>query len=256
VRRRRQLRQVVSALAAVSVFAGGCTDEPDPFPTAASAPAPVPTEAVTLAPEPLPSPTVSAIDVSVVPPVDQMTIEYVEAVVNAIEAESGKLFATVLAEPVNPLGATPAGTIEGLEALFGADRLQLKIEEAEAFAESDASRKLAVPAEVYVGVRFVVLQVSYVEPGCMIALAELNRDGSAPSGGNDTALFFVSLGLASDAGSPMSLNPTAWVGLKALPNRSSDGSLNTEEFGRSATLGELDGVLPHDCSDGEASRVA
>jgi hypothetical protein len=254
VRRRRQLRQVVSALAAVSVFAGGCTDEPDPLPTAASAPAPV--DAATPAATVTPSPTVAAIDVSVVPPVDQMTIEYVEAVVNAIEAESGKLFAAVLAEPVNPLGATPTGTIEGLEALFGADRLQLKIEEAEAFAESDASRKLAVPAAVYVGVRFVVLQVSYVEPGCMIALAELNRDGSAPSGGNDTALFFISLGLASDAGSPMSLNPTAWVGLKALPNRSSDGSLNTEEFGRSATLGELDGVLPHDCSDGEASRVA
>lgn len=33
-----------------------------------------------------------------VPPVEEMTTEYVEAVVNAIEAESGKLFARVLAE--------------------------------------------------------------------------------------------------------------------------------------------------------------
>jgi hypothetical protein len=102
---------VVAVIAAVGVFAGGCTNESDPLPTATSVPAPTEAVAPTPLPSPTPTPTVAAIDISVVPPVDQMTVEYVEAVVNAIEAENGKLFATVLAAPVNPLRATPAGTV-------------------------------------------------------------------------------------------------------------------------------------------------
>jgi hypothetical protein len=252
VRRRRQLRQVVSALAAVSVFAGGCTDEPAPFPTATSAPAPVPTEAVTLAPEPLPSPTVSAIDVSVVPPVDQMTIEYVEAVVNAIEAENGKLFAAVLAAPINPLGATPAGTLEGLEQLFGEDRLQLLVEEAESLAGDETARESVLHSESFTGVTYEVLQVSYAEAGCMIAVARVDRTGSRVAGGPDPVLSVLSFGLTDAA---VGLNPTPWRVLDSTPNENSDGVANDDSFAFGANLTDMSGFIPNDCVSGEASRV-
>lgn len=193
------------------------------------------------------------IDVSAVPPVDGMTVEYVEAVVNTIEAASGEIFAAVLAEPVNTSGTAPQGVADGLEHLFARDRLDLKIEEAEALARSEEARALVLPAAQYSGVRFRILQVSYAEPGCIVAVGQLNRDGTTPAGGDDSALSIVSLVRAQSASD---LNPTRWLVAKALPNRGSDGSVNSEEFARAATLDQLEGVLPHDCEGGEASRVA
>lgn len=232
----------------------GCTDDPPDGFEGLPSPSPSPTASASAEASPSPNAEVAAeVDQTVVPPVEEMTTEYVEAVVNTIEEKSGELFARVLAEPVNPIGAVPDGTLEGLEALFAGDRLQLKIEEAEALAQSEEARELALPAEQYTGLRYDILQVSYAEIGCLVAVGRLNRDGTSQEGGDDPALAILSLvrvpGDAKD-------NPTPWLIAKSLPNVGSDGSINSDQFALDATLQDLEDVLPNDCTGGEASRVS
>ena len=230
------------ALAATLVGCTGGAADPDasasPSPTAAASPSASATSS--------PSPEVTAVDPTVVPPVEDMTVEYVEAVVNTIEARSGELFARVLAEPVNPIGALPDGVLEGLEALFAGDRLAIKVDEAEALAQSEEARALVLPAEQYEGVRYEIVQVSYAEPGCLIAVGRINRDGTTPEGGDDPSLSILSLGRGES---------TPWVVIKALPNTGPDGSPNTDAFALEATLDDFEGALQHECVGGEASRV-
>lgn len=245
------------SLALVGVLAmllAGCAeDPPDGF---EGLPSPSPSPAASASAEAVPSPTetvAAEVDPTVVPPVEEMTTEYVEAVVNTIEEKSGELFARVLAEPVNPIGAVPDGTIEGLEALYAGDSLQLNIEEAEALAQSEEARELALPATQYTGLRYEVLQVSYAEPECVVAVAHLNRDGTSQDGGDDPAATVLSLVRAPES---VEGNPTPWLIAKSLPNVGSDGSINSDQFALDATLQDLEGVLPNDCTGGEESRVS
>lgn len=236
------------------VLLAGCTDEPSDGFEGLPSPSPSPTASASAEAAPSPTKTVAAeVDPTVVPPVEEMTTEYVEAVVNTIEAKSGELFARVLAEPVNPIGAVPDGTIEGLEALYTGDRLQLKITEAEALAESEQARELALPADQYTGVRYEIVQLSYAEPGCLIAVGRINRDGSSREGGVDPVLSVLSL-VRTDAQNDT--NPTPWKVTEALINENADGEPNSDEFALEATLEDFEGVLANDCTGGEASRVS
>lgn len=247
--------RIVALVLTLGLLGAGCTDDADPGFEGLPSPDPSPTASASA--EALPSPTadaVAAVDPTVVPPVEEMTAEYVEAVVNTIEAESGKLFARVLAEPVNPIGALPDGVHEGLEALYAGDSLELNIVEAEALAESEEARALALPAEQYTGVRYDILQVSYAEPGCLIAVGRINRDGSSREGGDDPALSFLSL-VPANADIDRKVNPTPWKLTESVANTSSDGSVNPDEFAFSATLQEMEGVIANSCEEGEASRV-
>ena len=236
-----------AALALTLVGCSGGAADPDagasPSPTAA----PSPTASATSSP----SPEAAAVDPTVVPPVEDMTVEYVEAVVNTIEARSGELFAQVLAEPVNPIGALPDGVLEGLEALFAGDRLAIKVDEAEALAQSEEARALVLPAEQYEGVRYEIVQVSYAEPGCLIAVGRINRTRTAVDGGESPVLSLLSLTPAVGA-----TNPTPWTIVDAMPNTNADGEPNSDEFALDATLSDLDGVFQHTCVSGEASRAA
>jgi len=238
----------------VAVLLTGCTDDPPDGFEGLPSPSLTPTASASAEAVSSPSPVAAAeVDPTVVPPVEEMTTEYVEAVVNTIEEKSGELYARVLAEPVNPIGAVPDGTIEGLEALYAGDSLQLNIEEAEALAQSEAARELTLPAEQYIGVRYEILQVSYAEPGCLIAVGRINRDGSSREGGDDPALSFISLIPADDAGG--GINTTPWKITESVSNTSSDGSINPDDFAFSATLQEMERVIANSCQEGEASRV-
>lgn len=237
------------AMALVVAALGGCTGSPadeEPLPTAA----PSPSVSASAEASPSPEPVAVEVDPTVVPPVEQMTVEYVEAVVNTIEARSGELFAQVLAEPVNPLGALPDGVFEGLEALFDGERLDIKLDEAEALAESEAARDFVLPAERYTGLRYEIVQVSYAEPTCLIAIGRVNRDGTTPDGGTDPVLSVISL--TPEAPAP---NPTAWRIVDDLLNTNAAGEPNSDDFALEATFDDLEGVLRHSCESGEASRV-
>ena len=250
------VRRTLGVGFAAALILAGCAgdgrgDEPSPD-TSVSEP-----DTVTGSPSEADSPSVAesgaGVDVTIVPPVREMTVEYVEAVVNAIETASGEIFAAVLAEPVNPEGALPAGTLDGLEALFGRDRLDLKVEEVRALARSEDAREVVLPSTSYSGVRYEILQVSYAEPACLIAIGRVNRDGTTPQGGDDPALSLLSLGLADTDGGT---NPTTWKVHESISNTDSDGNPNSDEFAFASTFDDFGQVLSHDCEQGEASRVA
>lgn len=252
------MRRTVAAAMTVALTLAGCTDgdaaddpsQPDTLLDGSDAVREVPSTAES------PSATESAagIDVTTVPPVDGMTAEYVEAVANEIEAAAGRLFAAVLAEPVNPAGTVPAGTAEGLGELFAGDAAELRIESATALAASEDARALVLPASEYVGVRYLVEQVSYAEPSCIIAVARVDRTGSQVDGRVDPVLALISLSPSATAGS--TVNDTAWMVVGAISNTDSNGEPNPDEFALGATLGDVDGVLSHTCTAGEASRLA
>ena len=200
-----------------------------------------------------PTESVAGVDVTTVPPVEGMTAEYVQAVVNTIEEASGEIFAAVLDEPVNPLGAVPSGTVESFEQLFAGDRLAINVEDAEALAISEEARAVVLPADEYVGVRYSVEQVSYAEPGCMIAVGRIDRSGTLPNGGPDPVLSILSFGLAESG--PSGVNETPWIVLDTLTNTNADGEPNSDEFAYSSTLSDFGDFLVHDCENGESSRV-
>ena len=241
---------VATALALTLV---ACTGDAPPDDAAADAtPSPDASASAEATPSPDAPSEPAAVDPTVVPPVEEMTVAYVEAVVNAIEARSGELFAQVLAKPVNPIGALPDGVAEGLEALFAGDRLAIKIEEAEALAESEEAREFVLPAEQYAGVRYEIVQVSYAEPGCLIAVGRIDRTGSAPDGQESEVLSILSL----IPNNSESASPAAWQITESLINANADGEPNSDEFALESTLADFGDVLAHTCTEGEASRVS
>jgi hypothetical protein len=130
--------------------------------------------------------------------------------------------------------------------------LQLLLEEAESLAGDEVAREPVLPAVSFTGVTYEVLQVSYAEPRCIIAVARVDRTGSLLSGRPDPVLSILSFGLVDAGGN---LNPTPWRVLDSTPNENSDGVANDDSFAFGANLADMSGFIPHDCVNGEASRV-
>ena len=242
----------LAAATALALTLVACTGDAPPDDAAAD---PTPSPDASASAEATPSPETrsepAAVDPTVVPPVEEMTVAYVEAVVNAIEARSGELFAQVLAEPVNPIGALPDGVAEGLEALYDGDRLQFNVAEVELLAGSEEARDLVLPAEAYRGIRYELVQVSYADDGCLVAVGRIDRSGTRRDSESDGVLSFVSM---SRAGNADARNPTPWTIVDSISNTDSAGAPNDDDFAFSATLDDFEGALTHSCA-GESSRV-
>lgn len=231
-------RSVAAAIAAVLVL-GACTNDPpaDGFEG-------LPTESPTAAP----SPTASAdaageIDVTTTP--DEITPEWVTAVVNTLLAEYGEMTAEVLAMPVSDDPTLPEGYEERLDELFDGEQLEFVMSEAAAhLVNAGGRRDELLPPDQFTGLTYTTQLVQVTEPDCIVAVGRIDRSGTRRDGGPSEALSAVSL-TPSDAATP-----TPWQIRDMLVNTDSNGELNADSVMLDATLDDYGTSLDHTCAEG------
>lgn len=81
-------------LAVTGVSCGGAEPEPTPSPTATASPSPTPTATA------IPSPTALAVDPAVIPDEEAITVEYVQAVIDALDEQLGEVARVAVTEGV------------------------------------------------------------------------------------------------------------------------------------------------------------
>lgn len=194
-------------------------------------------------PAPTASPTASAeaageIDVTTTP--DEVTPEWVTAVVNTLLAEYGEMTAEILAMPVAEDPTLPDGFEERLDDLFEGQYLAFAQIELEGILASPAEREPLLPSEEFQGLRFDAEEVQIVDSTCIVAVGHVDRTGSAVSPPVGTTLSAVAL-------SPSSTPPTQWEVRDVLANTNSDGEPNPDEFMLNSTLEDYGDALDHTC---------
>lgn len=228
-------RSVAAAIAAVLILSA-CTNDP---PADGFEGLPDSTESATATP----SPTASAeaageIDVSTTP--DEITPEWVTAVVNTLLAEYGEMTAEILAMPVSEDPTLPDGFEERLDELFEGQYLEFAQIEVENLVVSQTEREALLPSDEFKGFRFETEKVQVADSSCIVAVGRVDRTESAASPPVGTTLSAVSL-------SPTSTGPTPWEVRDVLANTNSDGEPNPDEFMLNSTLDDYGDALDHTC---------
>lgn len=230
-----------AAVVAAALVLGACTNDP---PADGFEGLPSPSDSPTAAP----SPTASAqaageIDVTTTP--DEITPEWVTAVVNTLLAEYGEMTAEILTMPVSDDPTLPDGFEARLDELFEGQYLEFAKSESSAFlVNSDGRRDELLPPHQYSGLTYETSVVQFTEDGCIVAVGRLDRSGTRVDGGPSDALSAVSLTPA------VGLGPTPWEIRDVLVNTNSDGDLNPDSVMLNASLTDYGGSLDHTCAGG------
>lgn len=245
------MRRIVAAAGIVALLLGACTDgrEPPVDVTESSSPT-----TATSAPTPrtaAPSPTASAeataapVDVSATP--DEITPEWVTAVVNTLLEDYGRISAEILAMPVSDDPVLPGDYQAQIERLFAGqylDRRITTVQEIRVNLDDIRSRLLA--ADQYSGLRYRAELVQYESETCIIAVGRFDDTGTVPNGGTDDVLSAIALERRDEADS----GPTPWTLIDALPN-TADGEPLSDETMTQATLEDYEGSLDNSCDGTE-----
>jgi hypothetical protein len=190
-------------------------------------------------------PIPAAIDITTTP--DVVTPEWVDAVVNHLLTEYGKLGAEILTQPTGDDASVIAPYADRLKALFAGQYLQRQgVALAEMGTDADGIRSQLLPPDDFLGLRFNTDFVQFAEPGCVIAIGRISRAGTVPGGGYLPAISAASLARTTepDAG----INPSRWVIADELYNVDADGSQLPDETLTESTLEAYTGFLDNDCT--------
>jgi len=235
-------RSVAVAITAMLVL-GGCTNDP---PADGFEGLPDPSESPTPAADP--SPTASAeaageLDVTTTP--DEITPEWVTAVVNTLLAEYGERTAEILAMPVSEDPTLPDGYEAQLDQLFDGKYLEFaKSEGAALLVDSDDRRSELLPPGQFSSLTFTTTLVQVTEPDCIVAVGRIDRSGTRRDGGESESLSAVSLTRGVEP------TPTPWRIRDLLANTSSEGEVNPDSAMLAATLDDYGAALDHTCAGG------
>lgn len=238
------VRRIWGTVAAAVLLLGACTDkEPEVgfegLPEASASPSPAAT----------PSASVEAasddIDVTTTP--EEITPEWVTAVVNTILAEYGETEAAILAQPESNSFKLEKDVEADLEALFDGEYLSRRKQAlADAATNAEGYRDKLLPPNEFRGLRFFAETVPHHQQHCIIAVGRVSRELTIPNGGLVEELSAVSLTPASEYDS-QEVNPTQWVILDELANIGADGTPNADSYMLDATLDDYEGALDHTC---------
>ena len=231
-------RFLAVAVSAVLLL-GACTNDP---PADGFEGLPSPSESPTAAASPTASAEAAAeVDVTTTP--DEVTPEWVTAVVNTILAEYGEMTAEILAMPVADEPTLPDGFEQRLDELFDGEYLEFaKSESAALLVDSDGRRGELLAADRFTGLVFTTRVVQVTEDDCIVAVGRLDRSGTRIDGGPSEALSAVSLSV------PSGQSATSWEMRDVLVNTNSDGEVNPDSAMLDASLADYGAALDHTCA--------
>lgn len=231
------MRKTVGVVLAASLLLAGCADD-EPDTGFAGLPSPSPSASTS------PSPSASAeaqaeIDVTTTP--DEITPEWVTAVVNTLLAEYGEMTAEILATPVTDDPTLPEGFEDRLEQLFAGEYLDFARSELIATQTSEDRRSTLLPPQDYGGLQFLTDLVQIEGPQCIVAVGRIDRSNTTPEGGEEE--------LSAVALSPVTGTSVPWLVRDILANTGPDGSPNEDATMLQADLATYGDALDHTCSD-------
>lgn len=245
------MRKVVAAAGVVALLLGACTDGDEP--NGDGTPSPSPTAPAPASPsEAAPSPTASAeasaapVDVSTTP--EQITPEWVTAVVNTLLEDYGRISAEILAMPVSDDPMLPGDYQAQIERLFDGQYLDRRITTVQEIRVNlDDFRSRLLPSDQYRGLRFEAEAIQYAQDTCIIAVGRVDRAGTIPDGGPSEVLSAVSLERRQEPDS----GPTEWTLVDELPN-SANGEPLPDATMLDADLADYEGALDNSCDEDSA----
>lgn len=228
----------------MALTVGACTEEPEPgfedLPEAAPSPS------AESSPSPAPSPTEepSAVEVDVDTTPEEITPEWVTAVVNTLLEEYGEISAEILAMPVSDDPRLPGDTQQRIERLFAGQYLDRRINDVQRMQiDLDGIRSRLLPADQFTGLRYTTELVQYAQDTCIIAVGRFVDEGTVPSGGTDDVLSAVSL-VPRGADRP---GPTDWTIIDVLPNTDANNAPMADEEMLAEDLAGYGSALDHEC---------
>lgn len=239
------MRKLIGATLVATLVLGACTDEEpgvgfeglpseSESPTAESSPA-ASAEATT-----------AEIDVTTTP--DEITPEWVTAVVNTLLAEYGDLEQEIASEPVKDESTLTPEDEKRLRAIFAGERLDVSSTETRSLlVDLDGLRSTLLPPKDYEGLRFEAELVQYAENDCVIAVGRIDRSGTIPDGGQADSLSALSLVPNDDRDASARWNPTEWKIVDILPNTGPDGEFLPDETMLNASLADYGTSLENTC---------
>ncbi|MFP5309100.1 MAG: hypothetical protein ACLGIR_05920 [Actinomycetes bacterium] len=212
----RRAAAVVASLL-LAACAGG---DPEP----AASPRDVSTIGQPASPSPEPSPTPTEIDVTTIP--DEITLEYAQAVIDAIMEEQGEVFAQVLSRPAGLDNEITEEEVDRLFAILEGEALTFRLEELAKVASDESIRESLVPPEDFTGFRYLVEHAPELDRTCLVLVAKADLSGSTGGGVLDTLFVLSLIPAVGEAG------PAAWKLAQAVSNAdaSQDGEWLTADL--------------------------
>lgn len=236
--------KLLAAAVATALVLSACTEDPpevgfEDLPEASESASP---DAPAQAPD--------EIDVTTTP--DEITPEWVTAVVNTLLAEYGEMEAEILAEPPASDSTLPQGYVDRLSELFDGQYEERRTVSLRALlVDLDDERDGLLTADQYGGLRFTAQVVQYAQPTCVIAVGRIDRSLVLEGGEPSDLLSAVALERRS-AGASGTTNPTEWILIDELANTGPGDEPNDDETMMNATLADYAGNLDNSCTEDAA----